>query len=184
MGQSGGMKRERRHKCAGCKSLYPPDPRAKYHQRYCSSPACRKASKAASQRKWRRKPENRNYFRGPDQVDRVQRYWRTHPRPARKKRSHPSALQERIIAQPVGGQGDEFCLIPSALQDDFLLQPAVLVGVISSLTGSALQEEIVRNVRQFHTRGQMILDRVSRTSGGERHDREASVGAGTIAQGP
>ena len=179
------MKRKRRHKCAGCKCLYPPDPRAKYHQRYCSAPACRKASKAASQRKWRRKPENRNYFCGPDQVDRVQRYWRTHPRPARKKRSRLPALQERIIAQPVGGQRDEPCLIPSALQEDFLLQPAVLVGVISSLTGSALQEEIVRNVRQFHTRGQMILDKVSGTSsGGKRHDREASVGAGTIAQGP
>ena len=178
------MKRERRHKCTGCKSLYHPDPRAKYHQRYCSASACRKASKAASQRKWHRKPENRNYFCGPDQVDRVQRYWRTHPRPARKKRSRPPALQERIIAQPVGGQGDKSCLIPSALQDDFLLQPAVLVGVISSLTGSALQEEIVRNVRQFHTRGQMILDRVSGTSGGKRNDREASVGAGTIAQGP
>ena len=178
------MKRERRHKCAGCKTLYHPDPRTKYHQRYCASPTCRKASKAASQSKWHRKPENRNYFCGPDQVDRVQRYWRTHPRPARKKRSRASALQERIIAQPVGGQGDEFCLIPSALQDDFLLQPAVLLGVISSLTGSALQEEIVRNVRQFHTRGQMILGKMSGTSGGKRNDREASVGAGTIAQGP
>lgn len=164
--------------------MYHPDPRAASRQRHCSCPACRKASKAQSQRKWLRKAENRNYFRGPEQVDRVQRYWQEHPRPSRKKRGPPEALQEKITAQSIEGKGDNSCLNPAALQDDFLLQPAVLLGIISSLTGSALQEEIAQNVRGFHTRGQMILGMRPGTLGEKRNDAKASVGAGTVAQGP
>jgi hypothetical protein len=85
-----------------------------------------------------------------------------------------------ITAQPVEHQLDKSCLIPFALQEKFLLQPTVLLGVISSLTGIALQEEIVRNVQQFHTRGQMILGMVPETSGGVSNDRKTSVGAGPV----
>ena len=58
------MKRGRRRKCLCCGGLFRPDPRNRRHQRYCSQPACRKASKAASQRRWLGKPDNRDYFRG------------------------------------------------------------------------------------------------------------------------
>lgn len=178
------MKRSRRHKCSSCKSLYRPDPRAKFRQRYCSSPACRKASRTASQRKWLRKAENRDYFRGADQVARVQRYWRSHRRPARKKRGPPEALQEKRSAQVTGDKRVDSCLNPAVLQEQFLMQPAVFLGVISSLTGSALQEEIAQNVRRFHTRGQMILGMRPGTSGGKSDDGKASVGSSTVAQGP
>jgi len=50
------MKRGTRRKCLCCGSLFRPDPRNRRHQRYCSQPACRKASKAASQRRWLSKP--------------------------------------------------------------------------------------------------------------------------------
>ncbi len=33
---------------------------------YCTAPACRKASKAVSQARWLSKPQNRNYFGGPE----------------------------------------------------------------------------------------------------------------------
>ncbi|HBA82688.1 MAG TPA: hypothetical protein DCZ95_01220 [Verrucomicrobia bacterium] len=164
--------------------MYRPDPRAKARQRHCSCPACRKASKAASQRKWLRKAENRSYFRGPEQVARVRQYWQDHARPPRKKRGKPKALQEKIIAQDLDVQGDSTFLNPAALQDEFLMQPSVLLGVISSLTGSALQEQIARNVQRFHTRGQTILGMRPGTLGGKGNDGKASVGAGTVAQGP
>ena len=55
-------------KCCNCNRFFKPDPRNAKRQRYCCKPECRKASKSASQRRWLRKPENRDYFRGPDNV--------------------------------------------------------------------------------------------------------------------
>jgi hypothetical protein len=54
-----------RRKCRCCLKLFRPDPRNRHHQRYCSATACRAASKAASQARWRTAPENQGYFRGP-----------------------------------------------------------------------------------------------------------------------
>ena len=42
----------KRKKCCNCDELFIPDPRNTTRQRYCSKPECRKASKAASQRRW------------------------------------------------------------------------------------------------------------------------------------
>ena len=63
-----------RRKCRHCGQLFRPDPRNLRHQRYCSAKECRRASKAASQRRWLAKAENRDYFSGPEQVARV-RIW-------------------------------------------------------------------------------------------------------------
>ena len=46
------MMKRRRRKCLNCGQLFRPDPRSARHQRYCSTPACRNASKAASQARW------------------------------------------------------------------------------------------------------------------------------------
>ena len=68
----------RKRKCKHCKTFFTPDPRNVGRQHYCAKPLCRQASKAASQRRWLRKPENHDYFRGPAHVERV-RQWRQHP---------------------------------------------------------------------------------------------------------
>ena len=60
------MTKRRRRKCLNCGQLFRPDPRNLRHQRYCPEPACRKASKAASQARWLAKPQNEGYFRGPE----------------------------------------------------------------------------------------------------------------------
>ena len=64
-----------RRKCRHCGQLFRPDPRNLRHQRYCSAKECRRASKAASQRRWLAKTENRDYFRGPEQMARVSGRW-------------------------------------------------------------------------------------------------------------
>jgi hypothetical protein len=64
-----------RIKCPHCQQLFTPDARNATRQRYCAKPACRKHSKDESQSRWLQKPENRDYFRGPEHVQRVQR-WR------------------------------------------------------------------------------------------------------------
>jgi hypothetical protein len=50
------MARGERRKCKGCLKLFRPDPRNRRHQRYCSAPACKAASKAASQAHWSNGP--------------------------------------------------------------------------------------------------------------------------------
>ncbi|MDX1506396.1 MAG: hypothetical protein R3221_11810, partial [Spongiibacter sp.] len=98
--------------------LFTPDPRNRYHQRYCGEAACRRASKAASQRRWQRKAENRDYFRDPLHVRRVQAWRASHPRYWRRPGPVSAApLQDRIDTQAL-----------------------VLIGLIANLTGSALQE--------------------------------------------
>src|SRR5271166_3355466 len=58
------MKCSAQRKCQHCKEFYLPDRRNLHHQRYCAEPACRRQSKAESQRRWVQKSENQNYFSG------------------------------------------------------------------------------------------------------------------------
>ena len=54
-------------------------------QRYCARPTCIKASRGAAQKKWLRKAENRDQFKGSENLVRVQD-WRTiHPGYWRKR---------------------------------------------------------------------------------------------------
>jgi hypothetical protein len=50
------MSNRRRRMCRNCGELFRPDPRNLRHQRYCAEPACRRASKAASQQRLGRAP--------------------------------------------------------------------------------------------------------------------------------
>ncbi len=51
-------RKQTRRKCHRCTKLFVPDPRNQTRQHYCSQPACRQASKAASQRRWLSKASN------------------------------------------------------------------------------------------------------------------------------
>jgi len=157
------MKTDPKRKCPHCGRLYQADPRNRYHQRYCSALDCQLARQRAGQERWRRRPENRNYFRGPAEVERVRAWRKAHPGYWRKKRS---ALQTVLKSHPVGEQPETTGLVQDALQTVLLSQPALLVGVISALTGTALQSVIVEQVQRLHLRGQQILRRASGTTHG------------------
>jgi hypothetical protein len=89
-----------KRKCQYCKTFFAPDPRSAGRQRYCSKPACRQASKAASQRRWYHKPHNRDYFCGPIHVDRVRQWRQAHPGYWRHQGSRtPDALQDELAPQ-------------------------------------------------------------------------------------
>ena len=145
------MKRRRRRKCPHCGQLYWPDPRNRHHQVYCSAPGCQKARQRAGQARWRRRPENRNYFRGPEAVERVRAWRKAHPGYWRRKRR---ALQTVIKPQLTDTQTDGPVLNLDALQTVKLSQPPVLVGNISNSTGSALQTVIADQLRQLHLSGE------------------------------
>ena len=109
--------RQRRRRCLCCRAWFITDPRKRGQQQYCSNERCRKASKAASQRRWLGKSENKSYFRGPEHVDRVQRWRRDHPGYWRLK-SAPAraALQDLIDTQAIEALG-QTGRIGEALQD-------------------------------------------------------------------
>src|SRR5512135_1291827 len=79
-------KRNTKHKCSYCGDFFTPDYRNRPRQRFCSKPECRKASKAASQKRWLNKPENRNYFRGAVHVGRTQAWRKAHPGYSRRNK--------------------------------------------------------------------------------------------------
>ena len=92
-----------RIKCCHCQQLFTPDARNATRQRYCSKTACRKHSKADSQRRWLQKPENRDYFRGQVHVLRVKRWRAAHPGYWRKAKRSPVALQDPLIEEKKRG---------------------------------------------------------------------------------
>ena len=155
------MARPKLPKCMCCGKLFRADPRNARHQKYCSAPLCRKASKAASQRAWQAKAENQDYFCGAENVVRVQAWRIAHPgywrRPAGQRAIVPIALQDVCPAQLIDTSGESKELPKDALQDLLSSQPAVLVGFIAQFTGSALQDDIVRSTRQLIELGQDIL---------------------------
>lgn len=145
----------RKRKCTCCGVFFAPDHRNKRHQRYCSTPECRKAGKAASQKLWLKKPENRDYFRGPENVCRVQEWRKAHPGYSRKK---GEALQDLLSGKIVKDPDVKPSLIPGALQDLLSAQATVLIGLISHLTGSALQDDIAIIARRLQQLGNDILN--------------------------
>ncbi len=154
------MTRTRRCKCRHCAQLYDPDPRNRYHQRYCRQPACRRASKSASQRRWRTSPKGKNYFRGPANRQRVKAWQRAHPGYWRKRRQSrragTRALQDHCPPQVLVPEGDKSTLPPRALQDVIRTQGLALTGLVAQLTGSALQENIASTTRRLIRLGQQI----------------------------
>ena len=162
----------KRKKCRHCKSLFVADARNRHRQRYCQLPACRKASKAASQRKWLAKPDNRDYFQGPENVKRVQRwrkdnpgYWKRKP----KIRSEP--LQDPLNQQHADKTDNNREFADRALQDVLNMQPSVIIGIIAQLTGYALQDDIAMAVRRMQQFGNDILNP---TAQGGRHGNQTT----------
>jgi hypothetical protein len=115
--------KRRIRKCLCCGAWFVPDPRRRGRQRYCSQGRCRKASKAASQRRWLIKSENKSYFTGPEHVDRVRRWRRDHPGYWRRNRAPAgAALQDQIDTQVLEALGKNDC-IDGALQDVMAQRP-------------------------------------------------------------
>jgi hypothetical protein len=162
-------------KCLHCREFFVPCSNNRRTQRYCPKAECRKASKIAAQAKWLNKPQNRCYFRGPENVQRVRRWREHHPGYWRKKRSPPAdALQDLALIQlsqiePVtlneaGLMAGDFIVnaLPrsphgGALQDLASVQVPLLAGVVSLLVGDALQDRFAVFARQLVDRGKRVL---------------------------
>ena len=150
-----------RCKCLNCNEHFLPDYRNRRHQRFCSKPGCRKARKRASQKAWRDKPENQNYFRDAHNAARVRTWQKEHPGYWKNStRWQSRTLQDDCSDQVPAAQELETNLPSRTLQDLCSRQTPLLVGLISMLTGSTLQEDIATTTRRLLIRGQDILSMV------------------------
>jgi len=167
-GGTASMGSIRRKKCRHCGKLFVPDARNAKRQKYCGELACRKASKAASQQQWLQKPQNRDYFRSPENVARVQQWRRDNPGYWRRGRPKAhDALQDPLIAKPLKIIEQSGHFAGAALQDSLIMQPAVLIGLISNFTGCALQDDIANILKRLQ---QLGADIINASQKGEHHD--------------
>jgi hypothetical protein len=144
-------------RCQHCRQHFVPDYRNVYHQRFCSTPACQRASKQASQRRWLCKPQNRNYFREPDNLERVRQWRQSHPgywRPAAHRCQQAAAPHSGTTPQP-----EEISKETGTLQDFCRSKTTVFIELMSRLHGCALQEDIARWASQVVTEAQCMLIR-------------------------
>ncbi len=169
-------------KCGHCKQFFRPDPRQRERQRFCVVPVCQAASKAASQARWLAKPENRDYFCGAENVQRVREWRAKNPGYAKGRKRRPArpavALQEMMNLQVSPGQEPAAQDEQLVLQETWRSQPPLLVGLIAHLSGSALQEDMAVVMRRLITRGQALLE-----PNPKYHDRKTSPLSGTPATG-
>ena len=154
------MKLILKRKCRCCKDFFTPNHRSAKRQMYCGKPECRKASKAASQRRWIK--NNPDYFKGSDNVERVREWRRTNPGRQRRTGSAP-VLQDNCdqitdIKQevtPLSPHG--LPALSPVLQDFCIAQHPVFVGLIAHLTGCVLQDDIAMVTRRLEQLGQDVI---------------------------
>ena len=167
------MARRTRRKCRHCKRFFIPDPRNAKRQQYCREQPCRAASKAASQRRWLNKPENRDVFKGPINVARVQAWRRAHPGYWRRSPAggplKDAPLQDSLITQAVDNNEESGQFVEPALQDLLNAQSTVLLGLIAQFSDSTLQDDIARVGQRLLRLGYDILN-----GDGKTHDPQTA----------
>jgi hypothetical protein len=176
-----------RSKCRHCGKVFNPDYRNRHHQHYCPDPGCRRASKVASQRRWLRQAQNRDYFQGPDQTRRVQQwrksnpgYWKEKPTVPPKTPAAESQPRKKL---------QKTCNVPNGLaaplQDVCLARNPLFVGLISVIAGSTLQDDIAATIGELQTQGRKILERKPSdqcdAKQSSKYDRQERPAAGTPA---
>jgi len=183
-------KRIRKRKCRNCHELFYPDHRNLKKQRYCSKADCRAASKKASNDKWRQKEENRDYFSGPSQVERVQEWRKLNPGYSTTTPKSKKTLQDDLNAESPANKGESSDLSDLALQDDLILQSPVIVGLIAHLTENTLQDDIVKSLTVMRQLGLDILNNVVENNeclihhNGGSHDNKNPHRSPTHSQDP
>jgi len=176
------LKPIKKRKCKNCKTYFKPDYRNVKKQKYCSKPECRKASKADSQKRWLEKTENQDYFRGSENVKRVQEWRENNPDYSKKnQRQKKNTLQEHLTENNIQNQPLTTNSMSDTLQDILTDQTIVLIGIIAQLSDSALQEDISVAAKSLVKLGHEILNQ-QKSFYGDNHDSKIPFMSGTYPQ--
>ena len=147
------MKPRSRRKCVSCKKLFVPEARNRRHQRCCAKVSCRQERKAASDRRWRSRPENREYWSGPENAARARAWQKAHPDYWKKRKKRARVLQVVCADQPIDLQEDNY----KVLQDVWRMQPPLLLGLISRITGTVLHTDMAQITGQLIASGRALV---------------------------
>jgi hypothetical protein len=145
-------------KCPHCEGFFLPDARNRDRQRYCAKVRCRRASKAASQRRWVSQPANADYFHDAGNAARARAWQAAHPGYWKKRPPRSLVvLQEHCPAQTAPAAQVKVPDAGVVLQDDWLRQPPLLIGLIAHLAGVTLQEDIAAMTGRLLAVGHAVL---------------------------
>jgi hypothetical protein len=147
------MKPSGRRKCVSCKKLFVPEARNRRHQRCCGKASCRQERKATSDRRWRAKPENREYWSGPENAARVRAWQKAHPGYWKERRKRAQVLQVICAPEALTLQADN----SKVLQDVWRMQPPLLLGLISKITGTVLHTDMAQITGQLIASGRALV---------------------------
>ncbi len=147
------MKPFGRRKCVSCKKLFVPDARNRRHQRCCGEPSCRRERKAESDRRWRTKPENREYWSGPENAARARAWQKAHPGYWKRRKKKARLLQVVCAPEAIVGEADK----TKVLQDVWRAQPPLLLGLISRITGTVLHTDMAAITGQLIANGRALV---------------------------
>ncbi|KPA18424.1 hypothetical protein MHK_001384, partial [Candidatus Magnetomorum sp. HK-1] len=154
---------------------------------FCNKPECKKASKRNSQRKWLSKDENKDYFTGKQNVERVQEWRKKNPGYSKKKYKslkestnqnneeiqfdkeislnvnlnvnlNVDALQDTLNQNIEINQKDKVIFTENTLQDVCFSQPAVLIALIATLTECSLQDNFEKIIQKMQDVGLRIIN--------------------------
>src|SRR5687767_600689 len=145
-------------KCLHCEEFFTPDARNRKRQHYCAKESCRRASKAASQRRWLSQPENADYFRDVDNAARARAWQAAHPGYWKTRRKRPRiVLQDDCRPQLAETQQVAASDERAVLQEDWQRQPPLMIGLIAHLAGVILQEDIATMTGRLIAKGHAVL---------------------------
>lgn len=150
--------------CRHCHKLFIPDRRNRHRQFYCRKPACRKARKVASQRRWL--AQNPDHFKQPKHAERV-RLWRERRRvraeQVRPARAGPNTRTPVQKASDPGGDNHGAAVSGTLLQDRFeVLQDSIIrnpfiVGFLRHVFGCHSVDNMEARVRLLIESGVELL---------------------------
>ena len=170
MGLRRGRPRSRPRTTRTCQhgtTFFAPDPRSAGRQHACATPACRKASTAASQRRGRPQPGHRDSVSGPAHVERVRQWRQAHPGSWRRQASRvPEGFQAPLAPhEPLAHQREAGCG-QAACQEAFCMPPALFVGLLAPRTGLSCHEDIAVTARRRQPWGRESLGGSTHATGG------------------
>lgn len=143
--------------CCICHKPFVPNKFSGKRQEVCSREGCRREAKKQRQARW--VARNPDYFRGPENVDRV-RQWRCKKALEKAQKAHaPPDAQEPADAP--SSPKAESCNKPGpqkgALQDSAPPAEPVIMGLLALFSGAVLQDEVHNIYHQCFRRGSELL---------------------------
>ena len=143
--------KNRKIKCKNCGNYFHPDNYNRYHQHYCGRGECRKASRLASAKNYRKKKSKDKDFRHKESERAKQ--WQRKNTDYWKKRTKKSQ-KERVLRD--FAQAEKRHSDITVLRDIANLQCSVLEGLIVTLTGDVLRDNINAFIRRMYDKGQTV----------------------------